>query len=116
MSRRKRRVFTEEQKLAAVEHVKSTGKTERFSSSSSFIRKRRGAAHGGQRRPGRRAHIVGREVREIRHDLLWGHPARQVLQNVSDRDPRAADGQSRTWPALPLLGGHLFPSAGEPAA
>jgi transposase len=27
MSRRKRRVFTEEQKLAAVEHVRSTGKT-----------------------------------------------------------------------------------------
>jgi transposase len=27
MSRRKRRVFTQEQKAAAVEHVKSTGKT-----------------------------------------------------------------------------------------
>ena len=27
MSRRKRRVFTEEQKLGAVEHVRSTGKT-----------------------------------------------------------------------------------------
>lgn len=27
MSRRKRRVFTEEQKAAAVEHVRSTGKT-----------------------------------------------------------------------------------------
>lgn len=27
MSRRKRRVFTEEQKMAAVEHVRSTGKT-----------------------------------------------------------------------------------------
>jgi transposase len=27
MSRRKRRVFTQEQKLAAVEHVRSTGKT-----------------------------------------------------------------------------------------
>jgi len=27
MSRRKRRAFTEEQKLAVVEHVKSTGKT-----------------------------------------------------------------------------------------
>ena len=27
MSRRKRRVFTQEQKSAAVEHVRSTGKT-----------------------------------------------------------------------------------------
>jgi hypothetical protein len=48
-----------------------------------------------------RADVLALQIREVMKDLVFAHPAGEILEDIADGDPQAADARSSA--ALPRL-------------